>query len=154
MRFNPEKLHVEYRKGVTPTEPIIGRKYTLTHSDVTVDLFLTVGLVYAEDKINLLKRDEVLGDWFIINNHYTLYLFCHVGDNPVKEKVMMRYAIFTKELGLAIESIRYGDRALIKAHPYLDQAQIWVNFYSVYPEYNRMVYWGKLEDYKLSIELI
>lgn len=61
-KLNPEKLFVEYRPGVTATEPVMGRKYTLTHSDETADLFLTIGLEYAYDKINKM-RDEVLAEW-------------------------------------------------------------------------------------------
>lgn len=57
-RLNPDKLYVEYR-NVTPTEPVTGRKYTQTHSDITGDLFVTIGLQYAYDKINPM-RDEVL----------------------------------------------------------------------------------------------
>jgi hypothetical protein len=61
-RLNPEKLQVEYRNGVTTTEPVGGRKYTLTHSDKTGDLFLTIGLEYAFDQITKM-RDEVLAEW-------------------------------------------------------------------------------------------
>jgi hypothetical protein len=59
-KLNPEKLSVEFRQGVTPTEPIIPRRYTLTHSDITAELFLTIGSYYAYDKITAM-RDEVLG---------------------------------------------------------------------------------------------
>ena len=68
-RLKPEKLSVEFRKGVTTTEPIIPRRYTLTHSDVTADLFLTIGLIYAYDKVNAM-RDEVLGEWINAQNGY------------------------------------------------------------------------------------
>lgn len=61
-RLNPDKLYVEFRTGVTAIEPAIGRKYTLTHSDITADLFLTIGLQFAYDKVNAM-RDEVLGEW-------------------------------------------------------------------------------------------
>ncbi len=61
-KLNPEKLYVEFRDGVTATDPVIGRKYTLTHSDVTADLFLTIGLEFAFDQINRM-RDEVLAEW-------------------------------------------------------------------------------------------
>lgn len=41
-RLNPEKLTTTF-SGVTPKNSIIPRKYTLTHSDLTAELFLTVG---------------------------------------------------------------------------------------------------------------
>ena len=46
-KLNPEKLSVEFRDGVTNTEPILGRRYTLTHSDITAELFLTIGLTLS-----------------------------------------------------------------------------------------------------------
>jgi hypothetical protein len=45
--LNPEKLFVEFRTGATSITPILGRHYTLTHSDITADLFLTIALNYA-----------------------------------------------------------------------------------------------------------
>ena len=48
-RLDPEKLYVVFRPGVTMTEPVLGRKYTLTHSDITAELFLTIGLQFAYD---------------------------------------------------------------------------------------------------------
>ncbi len=72
-KLNPEKLSVEFRDGVTNTEPILGRRYTLTHSDITAELFLTIGLTYAYDKIDAM-RDEVLGEW--IEKEKTTYFMC------------------------------------------------------------------------------
>ena len=45
-RLKPEKLHVQLANGTTPAGPVAGRRYTLTHSDATGDLFLTIGLDY------------------------------------------------------------------------------------------------------------
>jgi hypothetical protein len=42
-RLRPEKLGVKYVAGVGPTDPISPRRYTLTHSDITAELFLTIG---------------------------------------------------------------------------------------------------------------
>jgi len=148
VKFNPDKLHVEFRNGATPVVPIMGRRYTLTHSDVTAELFLTIGLTYACDKINV-TRDEVLGGWLIISNQYTLNAFCHVGGEMGKESAKIRYVVFKKELRLALESIRYGDRILFETHPYLDESQIWINFSSMYSEYNRVECWGIFRDYSL-----
>ena len=71
--LNPEKLSVEFMTGVTPTVPIIPRRYTLTHSDITAELFLNIGLTYAYDKINAM-RDEVLGEWIESKGGYFFYV--------------------------------------------------------------------------------
>lgn len=145
-RLNPEKLFVEYR-GVTPTEPIIPRKYTLTHSDETGDLFLTIGTKYAYDKINEM-RDEVLAEWQKRNDMYVLSVFVYVDGEFGKMMAPIRYKIFKRELPLALEAIRYGDRRFFDKNPELDDAPINIYFKSSNPKYNRIEYWGTPADYK------
>ncbi|OPJ55837.1 staygreen family protein [Alkalithermobacter paradoxus] len=145
-KLNPEKLHVEFRQGVTPTKPIIPRRYTLTHSDITAELFLTIGKKYAHDKINKM-RDEVLAQWHICNGQLFLYVYVYVGDfGPVMSYI--RNMIFRRELPLALEAIIYGDREFFNAHPKLNNAPIWIHFDSSDPRYNRFEYWATPNDYK------
>lgn len=146
-RLNPDKLYVEYRPGVTPIEPIIGRKYTLTHSDITADLFLTIGLDYAYDKINK-TRDEVLAEWRSYNQYAFLYVNVYVDGQFKPDISAIRNAIFRRELPLALEAIRYGDRKLFTKYPPLDNAPICVHFDSANPYYNRFENWGTPKDYK------
>lgn len=145
-RLNPEKLYVEYRPGATTTEPITGRKYTLTHSDITADLFLTIGLEYAYDKINKM-RDEVLAEWQTYEGNPLLYVYVYVGQfGPVITAI--RDTVFRRELPLALEAVRYGDSELFMEYPQLDNAPIWIYFDSPDPNYNKFEYWGTPKDYK------
>lgn len=148
-RLNPEKLSVDFRKGVTPTEPIIPRHYTLTHSDITAELFLTIGLRYAYDKINPM-RDEVLGEWIKIGERYFFYVYLYVDGQFGSNKTAIRNLIFRRELPLALESIRYGDKNFFSVHPELDNAQIVVYFNSIIPYFNRIENWGTFSDYDIS----
>ena len=75
--LDPEKLSVEFRSGATPAEPVIGRKYTLTHSDETAELYLTIGLDYAVDQINWM-RDEVLAEWVLDKGNIFLQVYVYV----------------------------------------------------------------------------
>jgi hypothetical protein len=45
-RFNPSKLSVTFLPLANSIWPITGRKYTLTHSDITAELFLSIGYGY------------------------------------------------------------------------------------------------------------
>ena len=146
-RLNPDKLYVDFRTGVTMTEPVIGRKYTLTHSDITADLFLTIGLQFAYDKVNAM-RDEVLAEWRSNNGFPFLYVYVYVDGQFGPAVSAVRNAIFRRELPLALEAIRYGDRRFFAAHPDLDNAQIWIRFDSTNAEYNRFENWGTPNDYK------
>lgn len=146
-RLNPEKLTVEYRPGVTGTEPIIGRKYTVTHSDITAELFLTIGLEYATDKITSM-RDEVLAEWRAQGDSQFLFGYVFVDGETGQEMPSIRNRIFRNELPLALEAIRYGDDPFFEEHPELNDAQIWIYFDSKIPYYNSFENWGTIKDYE------
>ena len=67
-RLNPEKLHVTYLGGTTPEKLTLPRRYTLTHSDRTGELFLSIGREYDTKQTSRLytrlMRDEVLAELF------------------------------------------------------------------------------------------
>jgi len=145
-KLNPEKLFVEYRQGVTPIEPIIPRRYTLTHSDITAELFLTIGEEFALDKINEM-RDEVIAEWRQNKKGYYYFVYLYVdGKNNFIAKI--RDSIFRRELPLALEAIRYGDSKFFEVHEELDYVPIIVKFYSQISDYNSLENWGSFSKYK------
>ncbi|GAA0719652.1 staygreen family protein [Clostridium malenominatum] len=147
-RLNPEKLTVEFRTGVTPTEPIIPRRYTLTHSDTTGQLFLDIGREYAFDKITSM-RDEVFAQWVEKDGKYlyTVYLYVDNGEFP-PAVTAIRNQVFIRELPLALEAIRYGDREFFKTHDELNNAPIIVYFKSKNPQIKRVEKWGTFSNYE------
>jgi len=62
--LNPNLLHVEFIDGVNETAPVTPRAYTLTHSDFTGELFLSIGKEFNFSQIEgiytRLMRDEDL----------------------------------------------------------------------------------------------
>lgn len=146
-RLDTDKLKVEFRPGVEMTEPVIGRMYTLTHSDINAELFLTVARRFAYDKVSSM-RDEVLAHWRNCGGALILYVYVNVDGQPGTALSAVRNMIFRRELPLALEAVRYGDRALFAARPELDEAPIWVHFDSSSAEYNRFEYWGMPKDYR------
>lgn len=145
IRLNPDKLHVEYM-GVTPTKPIIPRRYTLTHSDMTADLYLTLGLDFAYHKLTPM-RDEVMGEWILNGEGYVYYVYLLVNGQFNPEVKAIREAVFRRELPLALEAIRFGDRTFFNAHSELDFAPIIVYFLSTDPMFNKVENWGTFSDY-------
>ena len=148
-RLNPEKLSVEFRDGVTEIEPISPRRYTLTHSDITAELFLTIGLTYAYDKISAM-RDEVLGEWGRYGTGYVYYAYLYVDGQFGPSMAAIRDRVFRRELPLALEAIRYGDRKLFETYPELDNAPIVVYFMSSIPQYNKVENWGTFSGYDIT----
>ncbi|MEN3185862.1 MAG: staygreen family protein [Atribacterota bacterium] len=150
-RLRTEKLHVRFI-GVTEREPVLPRRYTLTHSDATGDLFLTIGKEYNHKALSSLKskfmRDEVLGEWLQDLEGLALHLYCHVGGGLVFGSLALRDAIFRRELPLVLETIRFGDRLFFEEHSDLDHAPILVHFQAPHPKYRRVELWGTPQAYR------
>lgn len=146
-RLNPDKLSVSLYPNVTSLNPIIPRHYTLTHSDLTAELFLTIGRCYAYEKIDE-KRDEVLAKWVFMNNQYKLFVYVYIGRPFQKDTAKKRYQIFTRELPLALEALRFGDRPFFDNHPQLDFSPILVHFTSDDPKFDHTEFWGMPEQYR------
>jgi hypothetical protein len=151
-RLRPEKLHVRFLPGAKPEGPITPRCYTLTHSDATGDLFLTIGPQHDREQISglytRLMRDEVLAEWIDEEDSLVLHVHCHVSGGLILGSAGWRDAIFRRELPLVLESFRFGDRRLFEIHPKLGRAAILVHFHATRSRYDRVESWGVLADYR------
>jgi hypothetical protein len=151
-RLDPGKLHVQFAAGVTPEGPLTPRRYTLTHSDSTGELFLTIAPEVDHKQISgwytRLMRDEVLAEWQDGEDGPALHLFCHVSGGLAFGGASMRYGIFQRELPLVLEAFRFGDRGLFETQPELDQAPIWIHFQSTNRRYHKTERWGTPADYR------
>jgi hypothetical protein len=153
-RLRPEKLHVRLAEGRIADGPVIPRRYTLTHSDATGDLFLAIATTFDRDQISgwytRLMRDEVLAEWREDEDGPGLHVYCHVSGGLAFGPAGWRYAIFQRELPLVLEAFRYGDAALYAAQPELDDAPVWVHFQARQRRYRRRERWGTPADYRRS----
>ena len=152
--LNPSRLNVSFTPGATPTGPIRPRFYTLTHSDRTGELFLSIGREHNRPQISgwytRLLRDEVLADWSIDQRVRALHVHCHVSGGLVLGTAAWRDAIFRRELPLVLEAFRFGDRGLYETIPELDRAPIRVHFHASQPRFDRVEHWGSPADYVLG----
>jgi hypothetical protein len=149
--LNPNLLHVQFIDGANETAPLNPRAYTLTHSDATGELFLTIGKEINFPQINgiytRLMRDEVLAEWET-PPPATLHVFCHVSGGLVFGTAGMRYSIFKYHMPMVLEAFCYGDRILLKEYPELAKGRVVVHFIARQKRYNQDEVWGSLEDYK------
>lgn len=151
-QLNPQKLHVRYFGGIKTTAPITPRAYTLTHSDSTGDLYLSIGNEYDLQQISgwytRLMRDEVLAEWKD-GREISLHVHCHVSGGFVVGTAGWRYAIFRQHLPMVLQAFRYGDRALIDTYPHLGKSVVYVHFNSSDNRFNKVEAWGSLDDYRI-----
>jgi hypothetical protein len=148
-RLNPEKLHVRFISPTNEFGPVYPRTYTLTHSDRTGKLFLTIGSDYNRKQIRgwytRLMRDEVLANWTNNILEPELHVHCEVGRGIGSSN--FREAIFRRELDLVLETFRFGDRRLFNKVPILDDAFIHVHFNARKEEDTKVEVWGRMKDY-------
>jgi len=151
-RLNPEKLHVTYLSGTTPEKLTLPRRYTLTHSDRTGELFLTIGGQYDKQQISKLytrlMRDEVLAELADDGDRLVFKVYCHVSGGFIIGTAKWRYNIFQSELPLVLEAIRYGDCVLFERNTELDNAPVLINFKSTNSRLNKVENWGTLLEFK------
>lgn len=145
--FKPEKLFRDFKNGVSESDGIIPRTYTMTHSDETQDLFVTVGIIYDWDKITEV-RDEVLAEWVNEDGKYKMKVYVHVDGQKGLKETTVRNEIFRKELPLALTAIRYADHRFFNKNSDLDDSPIIVHFNSSIDEYNNKENWGTFKQYK------
>jgi hypothetical protein len=149
--LNPRKLHVTYLAGATPDDLIVPRRYTLTHSDVTGKLFLSVGSEYDTKQISKLytrlMRDEVLAEFVNDGGSFELRVHCHISGGLIVGSAGWRYNIFRSELPLVLEAIRYGDKALFEKNPEFDHIPVCIHFHSNKRLYNVVEQWGTVNTY-------
>ena len=148
--FNKEKLNIVFADDIDNDGAIIPRRYTLTHSDETGELFLSIGKYYDYSKVSEL-RDEVLGCWSCDeNNLYYLRLEVLLDTCSDEEKIAIRNKIFRNELPMVIKAIIYGDREFFLIHKELYGSKVIIKFKSSNKTYNAVEQWGYVKDYKVK----
>jgi hypothetical protein len=152
-RLDPQKLHVTI-SNVSPHNFALPRRYTLTHSDRTGDLYLTVASDFNQEQFSGLytrfMRDEVLAEWNMEKDLLFLHVHCHVSGGFVVGTASLRESIFRRELPLVLEALRYGDRELFNKDTKLDQAEILVHLRKPKTRDCKIESWGHIGDYKLE----
>lgn len=151
IKFQPDKLNVSYKDEIGTKNSLLTRKYTLTHSDESGELFLSIGKKYDLDKINYNVRDEVLGSWEKDDKEYLL-ITLEVDNGEDLSNTVKRDKIFRQELTLALVAIIYGDNLFFENNKELYEAPIRVKFNSKFSEYDTLEDWGKVRDYKYNFE--
>lgn len=146
-----EMIQTKLRDGASPNHPIVGRKYTMTHSDETAMRFVAIGTEYALDEIGP-TRDEVLLEIMPIYGRPHFYGAVSV-DSPNSTDSLAakkRNEIFLREMPKALEAIRYADRGLFEYAPFLDDLSIYIQFQSEDKELDKIYKFGKMKDYRIE----
>lgn len=153
MSFNPSKLKVSYGESCELKSDFLPRKYKLTHSDSTGDLFLKIDCQYDKKQISSLytrfMRDEVLAEWIDNSNDKELHIYLHVSGGFLFGTPGMRERIFHYHLPMVLKALIYGDSKLFELFPELLNSPIIVHFQSNRSKYNKIKKYGIIKDYQI-----
>ena len=145
------RLHVTFGAIIERDILTLPRRYTLTHSDVTGDLFLIIAKGYDRKQVSgwytRFMRDEVLGEWLHESGEFSLHLYCHVSGGIVFGTAGMRYNIFQQHMPLVLRAFHEGDRALYEFQPELRQSQVNVHFSARQKRFCKSETWGNIGKY-------
>ena len=146
-----KNFHVKYLSDTDSKGPINQRCYTLTHSDFSGKLFLSIGTKYDKKAISglytKLMRDEVLAKWQKNEDQYSLHVYLHVSGGLIVGRAKWRDSILRGHLSLVLESICQGDQEFLQNHPNLKNSNIIVHFNSSNKKYDKIEELGKPKDY-------
>lgn len=145
--LNPRKVFVQYRGVMKPYGPIVDRKYTITHSDTTAELFVFVAETYAEDQVTRM-RDEVRISWMQSEKRIILFGSVLVDGEDVIGNAFIRNNIFYKEMPTALQALREADRFLFEKEPVLDETPVFIHFISSNSELDQTYDFGAIGTYK------
>lgn len=152
--LNPNLLHVRYMDPSDQEGPLIPRSYTLTHSDTTGELFLTIGKSYDRYQISgiysRLMRDEVLAEWKLENQTPSLHVYCYISGGLVIGSANWRYKIFKRHMRMVLEAFYYGDRSLGIRFPEIDKASVFVHFQSKVSRLNKIEDYGLFSNFQME----
>ena len=146
-KFHQDRVSTTIQLPATSYLPVDGRKYTITHDDETGQMFVTIGLNFAWENISSL-RDEVLAEWVPHLGQYSLMGKVHVSGGQFDEdKAQVRYTIFNREMKKALMSMVIGDQSFFEKYPCFLDFPIYIQFESIFPQFNQLLYFGTPRTY-------
>ncbi|CZR99045.1 MULTISPECIES: staygreen family protein [unclassified Clostridioides] len=149
INLNATNLNVNMVYPVSATEPIRFRRYTVSYSENTNDIYLTIATYFDTLSLGTVSIDKVYGQWaWVVGDIYDLNLFVFVGNYPY-EIARNRYDAFVRVLPIAITSIINGDRLFLVSNSCLLNSKITVRFISSHPTLNRTVDYGSIRTFVL-----
>jgi len=151
--LDPARLHVRLQPGLETGRLALPRRYTLTHSDRTGDLFLTIARDYDRKQISgwytRRMRDEILAEWVDTPAGPALEVHCHVSGGLVLGSAAWRNGILLTHMQQVLQAFRQGDLPLFASQPELDHSPVRVRFHSHRPTFDRIESRGTLADYAI-----
>lgn len=127
---------------------MLPRRYTLTHSDATGDLFLTIGAEYDWTALTTWQvramADEVVAEWV---DGPKLVVHCKAQGGMIPIRAKTRVGMFRGYMPMVLEVMRYGDRAYLDARPELDAAPVEVKWHFRGKRRDEREGWGTLGEY-------
>ena len=149
---NPYKLYINRKEDIFDNGPIIPRCYEVTYLKASKSMSINIDK-NEEKSISLYKGEGLCGRWCFEDGKYILFFQINI-DAKKKgyDKTKERNRLVRNSIPLMINAIRRADEKFYEEYKYLDEAEIFIKFNSLYDEFFKVECWGKLKNY-IKIEL-
>ena len=149
---NPYKLYINRKEDIFDNGPIIPRCYEVTYLRASKSMSIKIDK-NEEKSISLYKGEGLCGRWCFEDGKYILFFQINI-DAKKKgyDKTKERNKLVRNSIPLMINAIRKADEKFYKEYKYLDEADIFIKFNSLYDEFFKVECWGKLKNY-IKIEV-
>ena len=147
--LSAQKVFVQYRGSISPNDPVLTRKYTITHSDITAELFVFIADTFAYDQVTNM-HDDVKIAWEQTQGGLMLIGSVLIDGAGVLGDPEIRNKIFYSEMPTALKALRQADRFLFLKYPILDNVPVVIYHISNSPTYNKRYNWGPIGSYQMN----
>ncbi|MDT2044817.1 hypothetical protein CHN50_07805 [Priestia aryabhattai] len=144
---SPRQVDVTYGLGITPTEPMIPRKYTIFPSHQSSIPSIYVGLEFAYDHISK-SRNECLASFLFNKGFYSLSLYFYIDHTISEDTALERYMHLLEILPLYLNTLYHSEKAFFQRHPLLEHCPIFLYIDSAHSFLDRKKSLGALYQYK------
>ncbi|MBY6086778.1 MULTISPECIES: staygreen family protein [Priestia] len=122
---SPRQVDVTYGLGITSTEPMIPRKYTIFPSHQSSIPSIYVGLEFAYDHISK-SRNECLASFLFNKGFYSLSLYFYIDHTISEDAALERYIHLLEILPVYLNTLYHSEKLFFQKHPLLEHCPIFL----------------------------
>nr|WP_083489307.1 staygreen family protein [Heyndrickxia shackletonii] len=149
--WTSETLSVNIAPPATVFHPLEGRKYTLSQSEYTGKLFLSISNQFSKQTNDLDVSEILQAEWITLMGEYALNGNISMnGSESDRRLTQVRCMIFQKELPELIRMLVIADNQFFNNYPLLLDAPIIIHFNTDIPEFSGTFQLGTPRQYLLK----
>ncbi|MGV3466886.1 MAG: staygreen family protein [Heyndrickxia sp.] len=149
--WTSETFSVNIAPPATAFYPLEGRKYTISQSEYTGNLFLSISNQFSNLVVDSNLLEILQAEWITFMGEYALKGKISInGSDNDRRLTQVRCMIFQKDLPELIRALVTADQQFFKNYPLLLDAPIIIHFDTTFPEFSGSFHLGSPRQYLMK----